>query len=155
MITREAKATDLEALWVLNEQIGTFHFENAPEAFTKPSAADNEFLQNTLRDKSRLFLVAEIENRVVGFLTAIITKNETIPFLVSCPVCRVGTIVVDEKCRASGVGTKLMSACSKWAASQGAEQIRLEVMAFNQSAQKFYEKLGFKDHSHIMCKLID
>jgi ribosomal protein S18 acetylase RimI-like enzyme len=154
MIIREAEAKDLETLFVLNEQIGTFHFENAPEAFTKPSAADNKFLQDTLSDKSRLFLVAKIENRVVGFLTAIITKNETIPFLVSCPVCRVGTIVVDEKYRTSGVGTELMSECSKWAASQGAEQIRLEVMAFNQSAQKFYEKLGFKDHSHIMCKLI-
>ena len=154
MRTREAKATDLEALLVLNEQIGTFHFENAPEAFKKPSPADKEFLKNSLSDKSRLFLVAEIESRVVGFLTAMITKNETIPFLVSCPVCRVGTIVVDEKYRASGVGKELMSACGKWADSQGAEQIRLEVMAFNQSAQKFYEKLGFKYHSHIMCKLI-
>jgi ribosomal protein S18 acetylase RimI-like enzyme len=154
MRTRDAEETDLEALLVLNEQIGAFHFENAPETFIKPSAADKEFLQNALRDKSRLFLVAEIESRVVGFLTAIITKNETIPFLVSCPICRVGTIVVDEKCRASGVGTELMSACSKWAASKGAEQIKLEVMAFNQSAQKFYEKLGFKDQSHIMCKLI-
>ncbi|WP_297575008.1 GNAT family N-acetyltransferase [uncultured Deefgea sp.] len=154
MRVREAEVTDLEELLVLNEQIGVFHFENAPEAFAKPSAADKAFLQNALSDKSRLFLVAEIENKVVGFLTAIITKNETIPFLVRCPVCRVGTIVVDEKCRASGIGTKLMSACSKWAASQGAEQIRLEVMAFNQSAHKFYEQLGFKDHSHIMCKLI-
>ena len=154
MRTRDAVEADLEALLVLNEQIGTFHFENAPEAFIKPSAADKEFLQNSLRDKSRLFLVAEIESKVVGFLTAIITKNEIIPFLVNCPICRVGTIVVDEKCRASGVGTELMSVCSKWAASQGAEQIKLEVMAFNQLAQKFYEKLGFKDQSHIMCKLI-
>jgi len=154
MRIRDAEETDLEALLVLNEQIGTFHFENAPETFIKPSAADKEFLQNALRDKSRLFLVAEIESRVVGFLTAIITKNETIPFLVSCPICRVRTIVVDEKYCASGVGTELMSTCSKWAASKGAEQIKLEVMAFNQSAQKFYEKLGFKDQSHIMCKLI-
>lgn len=48
-----------------------------------------------------------------------------------------------------------MRACGKWADSQGAQQIRLEVMAFNQTAQKFYEKLGFKDHSHIMSKLIN
>ena len=111
---------------MLNEQIGTFHFENAPEAFTKPSVADKEFLQSTLSDKSRLFLVAEIEG-----------------------------IVVDQKHRASSVGTNLMRACGKWADSQGAQQIRLEVMAFNQTAQKFYEKLGFKDHSHIMSKLIN
>lgn len=126
LITSGLLVCRVNSVFVLNEQIGTFHFENAPEAFTKPSAADKEFLQSTLSDKSRLFLVAEIEG-----------------------------IVVDEKHRASSVGTTLMRACVKWADSQGAQQIRLEVMAFNQTAQKFYEKLGFKDHSHIMSKLIN
>ncbi|QUJ69110.1 GNAT family N-acetyltransferase [Photobacterium sp. GJ3] len=154
MNIRKAKTTDLTALLVLNEQIGMLHFENAPEAFIKPSEADKEFLKHALSDPSRLFLVAEIENRVVGFLTAFISKNEAIPFLVRCPICRVGTIVVDENCRTSGVGTELMQACSRWAKSQGAAQIRLEVMAFNQPAQHFYEKLGFKAQSHILCKML-
>ncbi|KUI99715.1 GNAT family N-acetyltransferase [Vibrio sp. MEBiC08052] len=152
MKIRNAEIADLDAVLVLSEQIGMLHFENAPLAFKKPSAADKPFWLNVLNDESTLFLLAETERQVVGFLTATITKNETIPFIVSCPICCIRTIVVDEKHRASGIGTKLMSACERWAKSQGAEQIRLEVMAFNQSAQQFYQQLGFQDQSHIMCR---
>ncbi|WNJ95536.1 GNAT family N-acetyltransferase [Vibrio ruber] len=155
MNIRNAEIADLDALLVLSEQIGTLHFNNAPLVFKKPSAADKPFWLNVLNDESTLFLLAETEYQIVGFLTATITKNETIPFIVSCRICRIGTIIVDEKHRACGIGTKLMSACEQWAKSQEATQIRLEVMDFNQSAQQFYQQLGFQDLSHIMCRYLD
>ncbi|MDW6004909.1 GNAT family N-acetyltransferase [Vibrio mangrovi] len=155
MIIRKAEATDVDGLLTLNYQIGKLHFENVPQAFVEPSDADRNFLLEALRDETRLFLLAEIEDKVVGFITAIITKNETVPFLVTCPICRIGTIVVDENCRASGIGSELMSVCTDWAKTQGAEQMRLEVMSFNETAQRFYDKLGFENQSLIMFKAID
>ncbi|MDW6092584.1 GNAT family N-acetyltransferase [Vibrio rhizosphaerae] len=156
MKIRHAEVTDIDALLVLSEQIGMLHFENAPFAFNKPSAADKLFWLNMLNhDESSLFLLVESDRQVVGFLTAMMTQNDTIPFIVDCPICRVGTIVIDEKHRASGIGTKLMAACEHWAKSRGAAQIRLEVMTFNQSAQKFYQQLGFQDQSHIMYRHLD
>ncbi|HFC9432720.1 TPA: GNAT family N-acetyltransferase [Vibrio cholerae] len=53
------------------------------------------------------------------------------------------------------MGTQLMARCNDWAKSQGAEQIRLEVMAFNKSAQSFYVKLGFEEQSKTMWKTVN
>ncbi len=152
MEIRKAEQSDIDSLLHLNHQIGIMHFENAPEAFVQPSAAEKEFLLNALSDSSRLFLVAEVAGAVVGFVTATVTINEAIPFLVNSPVCRVGTIVVGENSRASGIGSQLMSKCAEWAKSEGAKQIRLEVMSFNDNAQKFYQKLGFEELSKTFWK---
>ncbi len=96
MEIREAQASDIDSLLRLNCQIGIMHFENAPEAFVEPSFEEKEFLLNALNDQSRLFLVAEVSGAVVGFITATVSQNEVVPFLVKTPICRVGTIVVDE-----------------------------------------------------------
>ena len=144
MKIRPAQIADIDSLLRLNYQIGIMHFENAPESFVEPSPEEKEFLLRALTDQSRLFLVAEISDQVVGFITATVSQNESVPFLVKTPICRVSTIVVDESDRVSGIGTQLMAKCNDWAKEQGAEQIRLEVMAFNNQAQNFYSKLGFK-----------
>ncbi|PAR44618.1 GNAT family N-acetyltransferase [Vibrio metoecus] len=155
MKIRSAEASDLDSLLRLNYQIGIMHFENAPEAFVEPSSEEKEFLLQALNDQSRLFLVAEFAGDVVGFVTAKVTQNEAIPFLVKTPICRVGTIVVDESVRVSGIGTQLMAQCNDWAKLQGAEQIRLEAMAFNKCAQNFYAKLGFEEQSKTMWKTVN
>ena len=155
MEIRPAHASDIDSLLRLNYQIGILHFENVPQAFTKPSDEEHAFLLQAINDSSRLFLVAETSTNIIGFITATVTVNETIPFLVKTPICRVGTIVVDENSRVSGIGSKLMAECQNWAQSQGAEQVRLEVMTFNQDAQKFYAKLGFEEQSKMMWKVIE
>ncbi|ENL1297224.1 GNAT family N-acetyltransferase [Vibrio parahaemolyticus] len=154
MEIRRAQASDIDSLLRLNYQIGMMHFENAPEAFVEPSSEAKEFLLSALDDPSRLFLVSEVSGEVAGFVTATVTQNEAVPFLVKKPICRVGTIVVDENVRISGIGTQLMAKCTEWAKSQGAEQIRLEVMAFNNNAQNFYAKLGFEEQSKTMWKTV-
>ena len=152
MKIRRALSQDIDALLNLHHQIGKFHFENAPDAFVEPSAAEREFFLRALSDESRLFLLAETQDEVVGFITAAITQNQTIPFLVKYPICRIGTIVVDQSKRSKGVGTQIMSACQSWAFESGAKQMRLEVISFNQGAQQFYVNLGFENTSHIMSK---
>ncbi|EOW9121899.1 hypothetical protein [Vibrio cholerae] len=71
MKIRSADASDLDSLLRLNYQIGVMHFENAPEAFVKPSSEEKAFLLKALNDQSRLFLVAEISGDVVGFVTGL------------------------------------------------------------------------------------
>ncbi len=48
MKIRSADASDLDSLLRLNYQIGVMHFENAPEAFVKPSSEEKEFLLKAL-----------------------------------------------------------------------------------------------------------
>ena len=150
MIIRKAGKTDIDSLLELNRQIGEYHHDNAPNIFVGPNEAEREFLLQALNDLERFFLVATLDEKVVGFLTATINKNEMIPFIAKDPICRVGTIVVDQNHRSSGIGQALMKTCKEWAETSGAVEIRLEVMEFNAKAQDFYHKLGFNTQSRIM-----
>jgi ribosomal protein S18 acetylase RimI-like enzyme len=154
MDIRKACEGDIDDLLALNKQIGEYHYQHAPDVFTKPSEAEKEFLINALNDTDRLFLVASLGDHVIGFLTATINKNESIPFLSKESICRINTIVVDQDYRKRGIGHKLILSCDAWAVKLGAHQVRLEVMEFNESAQQFYEKLGFKTSSKILTKSI-
>ncbi|CAH0536613.1 GNAT family N-acetyltransferase [Vibrio marisflavi] len=152
MIIRSATSDDVDAIWELNRQIGQYHFENVPDVFVAPSHLDREFLLAAIMDEHRLFSVAVDEERIVGFISARMDINENIPFVIKRPLCRIGSVVVDEDHRAKGVGKKLMEHCSSWANSNEAYQIRLEVMSFNSKAKSFYESLGFKPQSEIWAK---
>ena len=154
MNIRKATIDDLDGLVDLNKQIGEFHFDNAPSVFCKPSEEERGFLLKALNDQERLFLVSIIDKKVTGFLTATISQNEAIPFLSKEPICRVGTIVIDQNQRDLGLGKSLMFECKKWALSSGAKEIRLEVMEFNDKAQGFYKNLGFHTQSKIMSQSI-
>ena len=154
MEIRNASEADLDSLLELNRQIGEFHYENAPNVFVQPSEEERSFLNKALNDSERLFLVAVSNDNVVGFLTATINKNKIVPFLSKEPICRVGTIVIDQNHRSIGIGQELMKSCNNWAESSGAKEIRLEVMEFNSKAQSFYTKLGFNTQSRVMSQAI-
>ena len=119
--------------------------------FVQPSEEERSFLNKALNDSERLFLVAVSNDNVVGFLTATINKNKIVPFLSKEPICRVGTIVIDQNHRSIGIGQELMKSCNNWAESSGAKEIRLEVMEFNSKAQSFYTKLGWSIPNQESC----
>ncbi|MGE0047756.1 MAG: GNAT family N-acetyltransferase [Acidithiobacillus sp.] len=102
--------------------------------------------------RDALFLVACRNEDIQGFVTATIQEGAEIPFLHKLKVCKISTIVVDASCRREGVGSLLMEHAERWASSQGATEIRLEVMDFNATAQEFYEQQRYVASSHILCK---
>ncbi|MFQ2299616.1 GNAT family N-acetyltransferase [Aeromonas dhakensis] len=149
---RKAREQDIDAILELNRQIGEIHFAQAPQVFCPPSPEERTFLLAAIVAEDRLFCVAEQEGTVAGFLTARIDINETIPFLSKEPICRIGTLVVDEGHRSRGIGKALIAHCDEWGKAQGASQLRLEVMAFNERAKAIYERLGFKMLSQTMVR---
>ncbi|WP_042057711.1 GNAT family N-acetyltransferase [Aeromonas allosaccharophila] len=152
MEIRKATTLDIDAIVELNRQIGEIHHQHYPEVFCPPSPEDRAFLLSAIGAEGRLFCVAEQDGMVVGFLTARIDINETIPFLSKQPVCRIGSVVVDEQHRSRGIGKVLIAHCDEWAKARDVQQIRLEVMAFNERAQALYASLGFKVQSQIMAR---
>lgn len=57
-------------------------------------------------------------------------------------VCEIESIVVAEGARREGVGSALLGAASRWAATGGARRLELEVRASNSHAIRFYEEAG-------------
>ncbi|MGU5714595.1 N-acetyltransferase family protein [Aeromonas taiwanensis] len=152
MEIRKASELDIDAILELNRQIGEIHYAQAPQVFCAPSPEERAFLLAAITAERRLFCVAEVDGVVAGFLTASIDINETIPFLSKEPICRIGTVVVDEGHRSRGIGRALIAHCDHWGKARGVSQIRLEVMAFNARAREFYESLGFTRQSEIYAR---
>lgn len=152
MQIRKATELDIDAIVTLNRQIGEIHHQHYPEVFCPPSPEEREFLLGAIGAEGRLFCVAEQDGRVVGLLTARIDINDSVPFLTRAPICRIGSVVVDEQHRSKGIGKALIAHCDHWAKTRDAHQIRLEVMAFNTRAQALYASLGFKVQSQIMAR---
>jgi ribosomal protein S18 acetylase RimI-like enzyme len=149
---RKATEQDLDAIVELDRQIGQIHFEQVPEVFCAPSSRQRGFLLDAIQSEGRLFCVALVEGWVVGFLSARIDINETVPFLTTLPVCRITTLVVDEQHRSRGIGRALIAHCDDWAKAHDASQLKLEVMSFNARARSLYESLGFKRQSEIYAR---
>ncbi|MGL4249462.1 MAG: GNAT family N-acetyltransferase [Aeromonas sp.] len=152
MEIRKATELDIDAILELNRQIGAIHHQHHPEVFCPPSPEERAFLLSAIGCEGRLFCVAEQDGMVVGFLTARIDINDSVPFLTSVPICRIGSVVVDEQHRSRGIGKGLIAHCDSWAKAHDAHQIRLEVMAFNERAKALYNALGFKVQSQIMAR---
>nr|WP_283777784.1 GNAT family N-acetyltransferase [Sansalvadorimonas sp. 2012CJ34-2] len=131
------------------------HFSHAPNVFSIPEETENRaFWAEEVNSDSDVFYVAEVEGKIVGLITAHITRNSELCFIANHPVCRIDTVVVDHSCRGKGVGQMLMGAVEEWAKQQKASEIRLEVMEFNKSAQDFYAAGGYEIQSRIMAKTI-
>jgi ribosomal protein S18 acetylase RimI-like enzyme len=87
-------------------------------------------------------LVAEQDGEIVGFLLGEIQKRPPI-FKASHPAY-LDSIGVVESRRNQGIGGMMIDQFAKWAREKGAPFIMLNVVVENASAQRLYEKLGFK-----------
>jgi ribosomal protein S18 acetylase RimI-like enzyme len=154
MNIRLARESDLLEIMRLLHQINSEHHAHAPAIFASPETNKSDHWIRQILDPERLFLVAESSEKIIGMITAMTTANSNIPFLSHHKVCRIGTIVVDVQHRRSGTGRLLMAKAEAWAADTGANEIRLEVMEFNQRALSFYVNDGYETQSRIMSKRI-
>ncbi|PJG59636.1 GNAT family N-acetyltransferase [Aeromonas cavernicola] len=152
MKIRQATAQDIDAILALNQQIGQLHYAQYPDVFCPPSPEERAFMLQVIGSEDRLFCVAQLGNRVVGFLTARIDINRTVPFLSKQPICWVSSVVVDEHHRSQGIGRALIAHSERWAHERDAKQVRLEVMILNERAALLYESLGFTRLSQTLTK---
>ncbi len=60
-------------------------------------------------------------------------------------ICEIRTLYVRPTCRDAGVGKKLVEACLVEARKFGYNTMRLDTLAFMESAQKLYRSMGFYD----------
>lgn len=85
-------------------------------------------------NNSAIFLVAEEEEKVVGY----------IGMYVMAPEGEITNVAVAEEMRGRGTGEALVGAMQQWAAEHGVERIVLEVRVSNDPAIHVYEKKGFQ-----------
>jgi N-acetylglutamate synthase-like GNAT family acetyltransferase len=127
---RQAAKEDVPAITDLTCQLG----------YPITEAATLNNLSIILQNKNETILVAEYENKVIGWIGVFKTVH-----LASGPHCEIGGLVVDAMYHRKGVGKKLIEQAKLWCSQQGNHSLRVRCNIKRKEAHQFYAQLGFKE----------
>ncbi|MGG4395222.1 GNAT family N-acetyltransferase [Paenibacillus thiaminolyticus] len=136
---RSASATDAEELSALRVQIDgeTEFLDREPgEAFIDVPGFE-QLIRSDSDKKRNIFLVAVVQNRIVGFARCEGSQLKRFYHKVEFGVC------VLKKFWGYGIGKNLLQQSIAWADSTGITKITLNVLETNEKAIALYKKLGF------------
>jgi GNAT superfamily N-acetyltransferase len=71
------------------------------------------------------------------------------------PYAWIQDIYVPAAFRRQQVATRLMAEAERFARAEGATVLRLGVLDGNSAARRFYERRGFREHTHVLTKLLE
>ena len=101
-------------------------------SFSIPWSKDS-YIQELTNPIAR-YLVAKIDNKIVGFVGTWIVLDES----------HITNIAIHPNYRKQGIGSSLLEAFLKYCKSQGCIAFTLEVRNSNKAARTLYEKYNFK-----------
>lgn len=134
VIIRNAEIQDAaQAIYIVKQVMAEApFFQRTSEEFVFTVEQEENYIKN-----AALFLVAEIDGKVVGLATLdrsnLVKIHHTATF---------GINILKEYC-GQGIGSLLMGKVIEWAKHNEVEKIDLEVFANNTSAIALYKKHGF------------
>jgi len=145
MEIRPATADDVPGVLPMVEQIGALHeswdrakygrLPNFPERYRRWMTAQAQ-------NPSSVFLVAEHEGRLVGFLIG--TTDREIPIYRIEQYGFIHDLWVEERYRNEGIGRQMVTLAIERFRDIGVTQVRLETAGPNEIARKLFETCGFR-----------
>ena len=143
MEIRFAAPQDVPGILNLLKQVGQVHHEGRPDIFRagaqKYSASQ---VLAMLEDTKRPIFVAVEEEKVLGYGFCIVKETKEDPVLADGTTLYIDDLCVDEGWRGQHIGVAIYETILRYAKQRKCGSITLNVWAFNESAMKFYEKLG-------------
>ena len=148
IIITKATAQHLQAVNDLSYKIFEYHNRLLPNFFNNPGTPDlAQHYKNPENREDAIFLVALKEQKVIGYLLALILNK---PWQKVQPVCNIEEFGVCEAERHQGVGTALFDAIKKECQKRNVPKIVLNVYTKNSHAVEFYKKMGCQTISQRM-----
>ena len=100
-----------------------------------------ENIVGSLRKDDRLYLLAQTENSIVGFLEG---KIFELPEVFAYKKrFHISVVYVISGSRKQGIATALVQEALRWACDRGCQEADLNVLFNNEKARNLYKKLGF------------
>jgi RimJ/RimL family protein N-acetyltransferase len=140
LIVRTPEIGDEEGLINLMQAVDseTKFLAREPGEFNFTLEQERKFISNIINNENSLFLIAEINGRIIANCSVGIVSNNK-RFLHRAAM----GITVRKDYWNKGVGKNLMQECIKWCKEKGLEQLELEVVTQNNRAISMYQYLGF------------
>jgi ribosomal protein S18 acetylase RimI-like enzyme len=143
---RRAQPRDARALGSLGAALMGTHFAFDPQRFLAPGDQTDQgyaaFLSSHLDDDDAVVLVAEADDRIVGYVYA---GLEPLSWKeLRGPAGFIHDLMIDKHARGAGAGTALIDAAIAWLRDRGAPRVMLWTAEHNTRAQRLFERLGFR-----------
>lgn len=153
MKIRKATVEDIDAINKLFFELDTDAINMQPEHFQRGSRTF-DYLSGLINEEKSDFLLAVIDEEIIGFSLLFEKETPNINLLVPCKYAYIQDFVVAEKHRNNGVGAELMEKSKQWAKERGMDYLRLSVLPGNKDAQRFYNHHGLNEQMITMeCSL--
>ncbi len=142
---RMAMEKDIPKIEDLLSQVDMVHHNGRPDIFKIGTKYSAEELKTLLEDKQRPILVATDENdSVLGYCFCVFQQHKDNSVLSDIKTLYIDDLCVDENLRGKHIGKQLYDAAVELAKENDCYNLTLNVWSCNQSAMRFYEKLGLK-----------
>ncbi len=133
ILIRDARESDVPAIFQLIMELA--HFEQAPEKVTN---SEQQLREDGFGPDPRYrCFVAERESEIIGIA---LTYDRYSTWKGRCVYLE--DLIVTERYRGSGTGSRLMERCVTFARESGAPLMMWQVLDWNSKAITFYESLG-------------
>ena len=143
MMIRRALPYDLEAINKLLMQVLTVHHNGRPDLFKAGTKkyTDEELLA-IFADDTRPVFVAEENGEVTGYAFCVFQRQVDNNILTDVKTLYIDDLCVDETKRGTHVGSTLYRYVLGFARESGCYNLTLNVWSCNESALRFYQRMG-------------
>ena len=156
MKIRFAEPTDVAGILALLRQVGRVHHEGRPDLFRENAQkyGASQILAMLSSSKNPIFVAVQ-EDRVVGYGFCQVKTYDHDPVLADRTELYIDDLCVDQSCRRQGIGQAIYNEICRYAKMRRCHSITLNVWCCNESAMKFYEKLGLQPQKIGMEMLLE
>ena len=155
---RNANESDIPALVLLFRELEDLHVTSVPEALKFiPEKDILAMFQKFDQDEKVWSLVAEVDDKIVGFVRYRLFTVPEMPFAVNSgkELGQIDELVVTEKFRGQGLAKTMFQMAEDHLKKLNVPEVQLMVWGFNHPAKNLYENLGFAPLFHRMRKSLD
>ena len=140
----------------LLRQVGQVHHQGRPDIFRTGAQkyAPSQVLAMLDKPETPVFVAVEA-GKVLGYCFCQIKTYYRDPVIADHTTCYIDDLCVDESCRGKQIGSALYETAVKYARQRKCYSVTLNVWNCNESAMKFYEKLGLKPQKLTMEAILE
>jgi len=156
MQIRRAKASDMEGINKLLNQVLMVHHNGRPDLFKAnvKKYTDEELLEIIVDDTRPIFVGVAEDETVMGYAFCIFQQHINNNILTDIKTLYIDDLCVDEELRGKHIGKELYEYVLAFAKESGCYNVTLNVWSCNESAMKFYEKCGLVPQKVGMEKIL-
>lgn len=156
MTIRKAKEKDLEDIKSLLLQVLTVHHKGRPDIFKGNCRkyTDEQILEIISDEQTPVLIAADDNDKVMGYAFCIFQQHIGSNIMTDIKTLYIDDLCVDENIRGKHIGSALYNAVLDFARENGCYNVTLNVWSCNESAMKFYEKMGLVPQKIGMEKIL-